>query len=69
LNPRALIAFVYTFARYDPVNRGTPGEDFDVASAGLLRVLDDSPRADAIRYALGAQAAFTALAEYYLASR
>jgi hypothetical protein len=58
--------FVYTFARYDLVDRGAPGEDFDVASAGLVRVLDSGRRGQ--RYPdlpWEPKAAFTTLAEHY----
>jgi len=62
--------FVYTFARYDLVDQGERGEDFDVASAGLVRVLDGGRLGK--RYPgmpWEPKAAFTALAEYYRASR
>jgi hypothetical protein len=61
-------AFVYTFARYDLANRGASREDFDMASAGLVKVLDEGCRGQ--RYPdmpWEPKAAFTALAEYYRA--
>jgi hypothetical protein len=62
--------FVYTFARYDLVDRGKPSEDFDVASAGLVRVLDGGRRGQHYPgMPWEPKAAFTAVAEYYLASR
>jgi len=33
-------AFVYTFARYDLPHRDGPGDDLDMASAGVVKVLD-----------------------------
>jgi hypothetical protein len=60
--------FIYTFARYDLVDRSESREDFDVASAGIVRVLDAGCRGH--RYpdmAWEPKAAFTALAEYYRA--
>src|SRR5262249_31016879 len=33
-------AFVYTFARYDLPHRDDPAEDLDMASAGVVKVLD-----------------------------
>ena len=33
-------AFVYTFARYDLPHRSNPREDFDLASRGIVKVLD-----------------------------
>ena len=59
-------AFVYTFARYDLVHRSAPQEDFDMASAGLVKVLGEGRRGQ--RYPdmpWEPKAAFTALAEYY----
>lgn len=32
--------FVYTFARYDLAHRSAVNEDFDIASAGLVKVLE-----------------------------
>jgi len=36
-------AFVYTFARYDLPHRDDPNVDLDMASAGVVKVLDPSP--------------------------
>jgi hypothetical protein len=60
--------FVYTFARYDLANRSVSQEDFDMASPGLVKVLDTECRGQ--RYpdmAWEPRLAFTALAEYYSA--
>jgi hypothetical protein len=60
--------FVYSFARYDLVDRGESREDFDMASAGIVRVLGGGRRGQ--RYPgmpWEPKAAFTALAEYYRA--
>jgi len=59
-------AFVYTFARYDLADRGGAQRDFDMASAGVVKVLDDGRRGR--RYpdmAWEPKAAFDALAGYY----
>jgi hypothetical protein len=58
--------FVYTFARYDLANRSGSHEDFDMASAGLVKVLDEGCRGQ--RYpdmSWEPKAAFTALATCY----
>jgi hypothetical protein len=58
--------FVYTFARYDLVHRSAWNVDFDIASAGLVKVLDEGRRGQ--RYPdmpWEPKIAFTALAEYY----
>jgi hypothetical protein len=48
--------FLYTFARYDLVDRSDSREDFDMASAGIVRVLDRrAPGPPVFRYGLGAQ--------------
>ena len=60
--------FVYTFARYDLANRSASQEDFDMASFGLVKVLDEGYRGQ--RYPdmpWEPKAAFTALAEYHSA--
>jgi hypothetical protein len=60
------IVFVYTFARYDLPHRSAWNEDFDIASAGLVKVLDQGRRGH--RYPdmpWDPKVAFTALAEYY----
>ena len=57
--------FVYTFARYDLLDRGESREDFDMASAGIVRVFDSGGRGH--RYPdmpWEPKAAFTAFAEY-----
>jgi hypothetical protein len=59
-------AFVYTFARYDLPQRSAPNEDFDVASAGVVKVLDEGRRGQ--RYpdmSWEPKAAFGALSDYY----
>ncbi|HEY7837673.1 MAG TPA: hypothetical protein VIC54_03675 [Terriglobales bacterium] len=61
-------AFVYTFARYDLANRTGSHVDFDMASFGLVKVLDDRRRGQ--RYPdmpWEPKAAFTALADCYAA--
>jgi hypothetical protein len=60
--------FVYTFARYDLADRRASGEDFDMASAGIVKVLDEGRRGQ--RYPdmpWEPKAAFSAVAEYYRA--
>lgn len=59
-------AFVYTFARYDLTSRGSRHQDFDMASAGVVRVLGD--RRHGHRYPdmpWEPKAAFAAIAERY----
>lgn len=61
-------AFVNTFARYDLPHRGDPREDFDMASFGVVKVLDG--RSDSLerRYPdmpWEPKAAFDALADCY----
>jgi hypothetical protein len=61
-------AFVYTFARYDLPHRVAPGVDIDMASAGIVKVLDDSSSAHDRRYPdmpWEPKAAFDALAQHY----
>jgi hypothetical protein len=64
-------AFVYTFARYDLPHREDPRVDLDLASAGVVRVLDgQSPRGEAAgrrypRMPWEPKAAFAVLAERY----
>ena len=58
--------FVYAFARYDLAHRSALNEDFDIASAGLVMVLDDGRRGE--RYpnmSWERKTAFAALAGYY----
>lgn len=47
--------FVYTFARYDLAHRNASHEDFDIASAGLAKVLEGPLWSALPRYAVGAQ--------------
>lgn len=42
--------FVYTFARWDLPYRPGPREDFDMASYGIVKVLDDRSGVRALRY-------------------
>jgi hypothetical protein len=42
--------FVYTFARYDLPHRANLAEDFDIASRGIVKVLDDRSGSRAERY-------------------
>jgi hypothetical protein len=61
-------AFVNTFARYDLPHRSDPREDFDMASFGVVKVLDPETGSDARRYPgmpWEPKAAFTALANQY----
>ena len=44
-------AFVYTFARYDLPHRDAPHTDLDLASAGVVRVLDGRGGSRSPRYA------------------
>lgn len=58
-------AFVYTFARYDLPHRTAAHEDFDLASRGVVRVLEGR---SGMRYPgmpWEPKAAFDALADYY----
>lgn len=61
--------FVYTFARYDLADCSPSREDFDVASAGLVRVLDNGRGRRYPDMPWEPKAAFDALAEYYRALR
>jgi hypothetical protein len=61
-------AFVYTFARYDLPHRSDPREDFDVASFGVVKVLDRQSGVRSQRYPdmpWEPKAAFTILADCY----
>jgi hypothetical protein len=61
-------AFVYTFARYDLPHRSNAGEDFDLASRGIVKVLEGESSSDVRRYPgmpWEPKAAFDTLAEYY----
>lgn len=61
-------AFVYTFARYDLPHSENPVEDFDLASRGVVKVLDGHTTAREGRY-IGMpwqpKAAFDTLAKFY----
>jgi hypothetical protein len=59
--------FVYTFARYDLAYRCASHEDFDMASAGLVRVLEGGRGQRYPEVPWEPKVAFTALAEYYRA--
>ena len=61
-------AFVYTFARYDLPHRTGPGIDLDMASAGVVKVLDDPSAVRNRRYPdmpWEPKAAFDTIAEIY----
>lgn len=61
-------AFVYTFARYDLLHRDDPRLDLDMASLGIVKVLDDPSALSVRRYPdlpWEPKAAFDVLAEYY----
>ena len=61
-------AFVNTFARYDLPHSSDPREDFDMASFGVVKVLDGKGGARGKRYPdmpWEPKAAFTTLADYY----
>jgi hypothetical protein len=58
-------AFVNTFARYDLPHRSAPREDFDMASYGVVKVLEDRTGRTYPDMAWEPKVAFTALAEFY----
>jgi hypothetical protein len=58
-------AFVYTFANYHLPHRPDPREDLDMASAGVVKVLEDRRGHTYPDMAWEPKAAFTALADYY----
>ena len=58
-------AFVYTFARYDLPHRSAAHEDLDLASKGVVRVLEGRYGRRYPDMAWEPKAAFGALAEYY----
>ena len=62
-------AFVYTFANYDGPHRGNPREDLDLASYGVVKVLEDRRGHTYPDMAWEPKLAFTALAERYGADR
>jgi len=57
--------FVYTFARYDFPHRAAPHEDFDMASYGIVKVLEGCHGQRYPDMPWEPKVAFTALAEYY----
>jgi hypothetical protein len=58
-------AFVNTFARYDLPHRGDPREDLDMASYGIVKVLEGRHGDTYPDLPWEPKAAFTALATYY----
>ncbi|MGW0060878.1 hypothetical protein ACWDTT_13250 [Streptosporangium sandarakinum] len=59
-------AFVNTFARYDLPHRDDPREDFDLASYGVVKVLEGGRTGEAYpSLPWEPKAAFAALADYY----
>ncbi len=61
-------AFVNTFARYDLPHRRDPHEDFDMASFGVVKVLDGTSGSGVRRYPdmpWEPKTAFTTLADFY----
>jgi hypothetical protein len=58
-------AFVYTFANYHLPHRASPREDLDMASYGVVKVLEDRPGRAYPGMAWEPKAAFTAVADYY----
>jgi hypothetical protein len=58
-------AFVYTFARYDLPHRSDPRLDLDMASAGVVKVLEGRHGHTYPDMAWEPKAAFTALADCY----
>jgi len=61
-------AFVNTFARYDLPHRSDPHEDFDMASFGVVKVLDGKSGSGVRRYPdmpWEPKTAFTTLADFY----
>jgi hypothetical protein len=58
-------AFVYTFARYDLPHRGDPRLDLDMASAGVVKVLEGRRGRTYPDMAWEPKAAFAALASRY----
>jgi hypothetical protein len=59
--------FVYTFARYDLAHRSASHEDFDIASAGLVKVLEERGGQRYPEMPWEPKVAFNALAEHYRA--
>jgi hypothetical protein len=61
-------AFVNTFARYDLPHRSDPRQDFDMASFGVVKVLEGQSGSGFRRYPdmpWEPKTAFTALANHY----
>ena len=58
-------AFVNTFARYDLPHRSAPREDLDMASYGVVKVLEDRLGHTYPDMAWEPKVAFTALVDYY----
>lgn len=58
-------AFVNTFSRYDLPHRSTPSEDFDMASYGVVKVLERGTGPTYPDMAWEPKAAFTALSDRY----
>jgi hypothetical protein len=58
-------ALVNTFARYDLPHRSDSGHDLDMASYGVVKVLQDRPGHTYPGMAWEPKAAFTALADHY----
>jgi hypothetical protein len=58
-------AFVYCFANYELVHRVAPHEDLDMASYGIVKVIED----DGGGQRWGPKAAFSAVAAFYGRSR
>lgn len=61
-------AFVYTFARYDLPHRDNPNVDLDLASYGIVKVLDGRFGSTYPDMAWEPKPAFRALADYYRGS-
>jgi hypothetical protein len=58
-------AFVYCFARYDLPHRDDPRVDLDMASCGVVKVLEDRPGRTYPGMPWEPKAAFAALADHY----
>jgi hypothetical protein len=58
-------AFVCTFASYNLPHRGNPREDFDLASYGVVKVLEGRRGHTYPDMPWESKAAYTALADYY----
>jgi len=62
-------AFVYTFARYDLPHRDDPGMDLDVASRGVVKVLEGRRGQRYPDMPWEPKAAFTAVAAHYASEK